>query len=215
MEIFRHLFFCDQSRWSTHEFGDGSSDDSRKDKRSITWTSGQYGYSNGGRNPSGHHINGQINISRKRRRIKITDLPPSSNAHPNTGVGGGGGRDRKYHRSMKNSWGRKWTGSSNNSSECDGEWGAHDGSSSSMEKTERNLSTRSIYMLVILISIASYWNSFNGDFVHDDLSAIKTNGDVTGQNRIWDIFLNDFWGKPMADQTSHKSYRPLTILSFR
>ena len=29
------------------------------------------------------------------------------------------------------------------------------------------------------------------------------------------VFLNDFWGQPLSDPESHKSYRPLTILSFR
>lgn len=72
-----------------------------------------------------------------------------------------------------------------------------------------------IYVIVIFVSVANYLNSLPGDFVHDDLSAIKTNDDVKGHTPIWRIFLNDFWGKPMADRTSHKSYRPLTILTFR
>ena len=29
------------------------------------------------------------------------------------------------------------------------------------------------------------------------------------------MFSNDFWGHPISDPESHKSYRPLTILSFR
>ena len=29
------------------------------------------------------------------------------------------------------------------------------------------------------------------------------------------LFKNDFWGTPISDPESHKSYRPLTILSFR
>ena len=29
------------------------------------------------------------------------------------------------------------------------------------------------------------------------------------------VFSHDFWGSPLSDPTSHKSYRPLTILSFR
>ena len=28
------------------------------------------------------------------------------------------------------------------------------------------------------------------------------------------MFENDFWGTPMADEDSHRSYRPLTVLSF-
>ena len=29
------------------------------------------------------------------------------------------------------------------------------------------------------------------------------------------LFENDFWGTPMVKEQSHKSYRPLTVLSFR
>lgn len=29
------------------------------------------------------------------------------------------------------------------------------------------------------------------------------------------VFRNDFWGLPLSDLESHKSYRPLTVLSFR
>uniref|UniRef100_T1J4S3 Uncharacterized protein n=1 Tax=Strigamia maritima TaxID=126957 RepID=T1J4S3_STRMM len=68
-----------------------------------------------------------------------------------------------------------------------------------------------------IVAAIAYLNSLDGDFVHDDLMAIKTNKDVTGadSNSLLDIFRDDFWGKPMADNTSHKSYRPLTILTFR
>jgi len=75
--------------------------------------------------------------------------------------------------------------------------------------------TLPLYSLVLLLSVLCYLNSLQGDFVHDDLSAIKGNEDVSGQTGIGEIFLNDFWGKPMADPNSHKSYRPLTILTFR
>ena len=29
------------------------------------------------------------------------------------------------------------------------------------------------------------------------------------------VFLHDFWGTPMSKEQSHKSYRPLTVLTFR
>ncbi|VVC86949.1 unnamed protein product [Leptidea sinapis] len=37
-----------------------------------------------------------------------------------------------------------------------------------------------IYSLVTTTAVLSYVNSLNGDFVHDDIAAIVTNGDVTG-----------------------------------
>ncbi|CAG9562902.1 unnamed protein product [Danaus chrysippus] len=72
-----------------------------------------------------------------------------------------------------------------------------------------------IYTMVISTAVLSYVNSLNGDFVHDDIPAIVTNGDVLGRSSIRELFLNDFWGTAMVDPNSHKSYRPLTTLSFR
>lgn len=72
-----------------------------------------------------------------------------------------------------------------------------------------------IYILVWIIAVACYINGLPGDFVHDDIPAITINKDVLGTNPISSTFKNDFWGTPMADINSHKSYRPLTIMSFR
>ncbi|XP_013381670.1 transmembrane and TPR repeat-containing protein 1-like [Lingula anatina] len=71
------------------------------------------------------------------------------------------------------------------------------------------------YVLPSAACLLCYVNSLQGDFVHDDVSAIKSNGDVTGNTPWSQMFSNDFWGKSMADNTSHKSYRPLCVLSFR
>lgn len=72
-----------------------------------------------------------------------------------------------------------------------------------------------IYVMVTATAVLSYVNSLNGDFVHDDIPAVATNADVIGSNSIQQLLLDDFWGTPMADASSHKSYRPLTTLSFR
>lgn len=71
------------------------------------------------------------------------------------------------------------------------------------------------YMLITLVAIACYLNGIHGDFVHDDIPAIILNRDVTGANKLSKSFLNDFWGTPMDDANSHKSYRPLTTITFR
>ncbi|XP_066524995.1 protein O-mannosyl-transferase TMTC1 [Hoplias malabaricus] len=60
-----------------------------------------------------------------------------------------------------------------------------------------------------------YRNSLRGEFVHDDVWAIVNNADVRPTSSLRSIFSNDFWGKTMADNTSHKSYRPLCVLSFK
>ncbi|XP_037505701.1 protein O-mannosyl-transferase TMTC1-like [Rhipicephalus sanguineus] len=72
-----------------------------------------------------------------------------------------------------------------------------------------------------IVAVLCYMNSLDGDFVHDDMVAVVGNPDVTGDSRPQasssssSLWINDFWGRPMADPRSHKSYRPLTVLSFR
>ena len=74
-----------------------------------------------------------------------------------------------------------------------------------------------IWKGVILASLCfmAYYNSLYWDLVHDDIFAIKDNQDVRPATPIGNLLVNDFWGKPMSDPTSHKSYRPITVLSFR
>ncbi|XP_041591824.1 protein O-mannosyl-transferase TMTC1 isoform X3 [Vulpes lagopus] len=65
-------------------------------------------------------------------------------------------------------------------------------------------------------SCLCYGRSLRGEFVHDDVWAIVNNPDVRpGAPLRWSIFSNDFWGKGMAENTSHKSYRPLCVLTFK
>lgn len=71
------------------------------------------------------------------------------------------------------------------------------------------------YVIVVSISVFCYLNSLEGDFVHDDIPAIIANPDVLGTTSITEMCQNDFWGTPMSDVNSHKSYRPLTVLTFR
>ena len=56
-----------------------------------------------------------------------------------------------------------------------------------------------------------------GDFVFDDRPAILTNQDVINDDSIWNtsILSHDFWGGNITAKSSHKSYRPLTTLTFR
>ena len=69
-------------------------------------------------------------------------------------------------------------------------------------------------LLLVLLTLLVYSNSLGGDFVHDDVAAIVNNRDVTGGS--WSgLWTNDFWGLNIRDMRSHKSYRPLTVLTFR
>ncbi|KAL9854162.1 LOW QUALITY PROTEIN: protein O-mannosyl-transferase TMTC3 [Geothlypis trichas] len=68
--------------------------------------------------------------------------------------------------------------------------------------------------LIVGVVTACYWNSlFCGCF--DDVSAILDNKDLHPSTPLRNLFQNDFWGTPMSEERSHKSYRPLTVLTFR
>uniref|UniRef100_A0A7N4Q0E0 Transmembrane O-mannosyltransferase targeting cadherins 1 n=1 Tax=Sarcophilus harrisii TaxID=9305 RepID=A0A7N4Q0E0_SARHA len=71
-------------------------------------------------------------------------------------------------------------------------------------------------VLLTAVCCLCYGNSLRGEFVHDDVWAIVNNPDVRAAAPLgWGMFANDFWGKRMAENTSHKSYRPLCILTFK
>ncbi|NXN13313.1 TMTC3 protein, partial [Indicator maculatus] len=69
--------------------------------------------------------------------------------------------------------------------------------------------------LIVGVVAACYWNSLFCGFVFDDVSAILENKDLHPSTPLKNLFQNDFWGTPMSEERSHKSYRPLTVLTFR
>ena len=69
--------------------------------------------------------------------------------------------------------------------------------------------------VAVLLVVACYWNSLRGDLVHDDIFAIRDNQDLLPDTPLSHLLLHDFWGEPMSSVVSHKSYRPLTVLTFR
>ncbi|XP_054260145.1 protein O-mannosyl-transferase TMTC1-like [Macrosteles quadrilineatus] len=71
------------------------------------------------------------------------------------------------------------------------------------------------YLVVAGVAAACYANALYGEFVHDDVVAVVRNPDVLGTQPLLSLLGDDFWGTPLADPRSHKSYRPLTTLTFR
>ncbi|XP_012275148.1 transmembrane and TPR repeat-containing protein 4 isoform X2 [Orussus abietinus] len=71
-----------------------------------------------------------------------------------------------------------------------------------------------ISILIILAASLCCINSHDGNFVFDDSEAIVNNKDVQSAPLL-SIFENDFWGTKLSHKKSHKSYRPLTTLTFR
>lgn len=68
--------------------------------------------------------------------------------------------------------------------------------------------------LVSALSLGLFWNSLENDFVFDDHLAIRNNNDVSSDD-WWSLWQNDFWGRNLKQSNSHKSYRPITILTFK
>ncbi|KAK5646823.1 hypothetical protein RI129_005287 [Pyrocoelia pectoralis] len=71
------------------------------------------------------------------------------------------------------------------------------------------------YFTIGTIALCCYLNTLLGTFVFDDTEAVVKNKDVTHATPILNIFKNDFWGTDITSNLSHKSYRPLAILSYR
>lgn len=82
--------------------------------------------------------------------------------------------------------------------------------------------------VVFCLPLIVYLNAIPCGFVFDDASAIKENQDLRPSTYWLELFRNDFWGTPMnqvyfrpfimkwfRQERSHKSYRPVTVLTFR
>jgi tetratricopeptide (TPR) repeat protein len=79
----------------------------------------------------------------------------------------------------------------------------------------RNIGHKMQAIFVLLASVFVYLNTLNHEFVLDDHQAIESNKDILPESPISDIFVHDYWGANITHPLSHKSYRPLTILTFR
>jgi hypothetical protein len=76
------------------------------------------------------------------------------------------------------------------------------------------LSVHLFCLAVYLIPVLTH--PYPGGPVLDEAHIVATeNKDVAGSSSLSEVFLNDYWGRPMSAESSHKSWRPLSILSFR
>uniref|UniRef100_A0A1B6KLG0 dolichyl-phosphate-mannose--protein mannosyltransferase n=1 Tax=Graphocephala atropunctata TaxID=36148 RepID=A0A1B6KLG0_9HEMI len=78
-----------------------------------------------------------------------------------------------------------------------------------------DISTGLALIIVSLLAGMCFSRTVDGGFVFDDMEAVVNNDDVQLSTPIIDVFDNDFWGTPITHNASHKSYRPLTIISYR
>ena len=65
------------------------------------------------------------------------------------------------------------------------------------------------------IAALLYVNTLDCGYCYDDDSAIILNRDLLPETPWSKLLEDDFWGASMTDITSHKSYRPLTVATFR
>ena len=71
-------------------------------------------------------------------------------------------------------------------------------------------------LLIYILPIMMNHDSSSGRPVLDEIHIMDPeNRDVNGETTLSTIFTNDYWGRPMNSPSSHKSWRPLSILSFR
>ncbi|XP_072884904.1 protein O-mannosyl-transferase TMTC4 isoform X1 [Hemitrygon akajei] len=69
--------------------------------------------------------------------------------------------------------------------------------------------------VVASLALLCFGISYDGDFVFDDSEAIINNMDLRPETSLGNLWEHDFWGTNLISNTSHKSYRPLTVLTFR
>lgn len=73
-----------------------------------------------------------------------------------------------------------------------------------------------VAIYIVPVFVTSRHNNLHRDPVLDELHIVsEDNKDVNGESTFAEIFTNDYWGRPMHSPSSHKSWRPLTVLSFR
>ena len=70
-------------------------------------------------------------------------------------------------------------------------------------------------LICVVACVLVYHNSLGLRFCFDDEVAIVQNMDLRPNTSWSGLLRNDFWGKPMSSPDSHKSYRPLTVATFR
>ena len=74
---------------------------------------------------------------------------------------------------------------------------------------------REAALICSVIGVLLYINTLDCGYCFDDHSAIEYNKDLLPQTPWKKLLEDDFWGAPMSDIASHKSYRPLTVATFR
>ena len=70
-------------------------------------------------------------------------------------------------------------------------------------------------LLCGLVAALAYVNTLWCGLVYDDIAAVRRNMDLRPSAPWVNLLYDDYWGQPMGSELSHKSYRPLTVATFR
>jgi hypothetical protein len=70
-------------------------------------------------------------------------------------------------------------------------------------------------MLIVVMAMTVYANTFSAEFTLDDFPIITENLLIKSSGSIKKIFLTDYRGHSSKFADKRSNYRPLTILSFR
>ena len=77
------------------------------------------------------------------------------------------------------------------------------------------LTLKSAGILCGAIAVLLYINTMDCGLCFDDEKAIRENPDLRPNASWGNLLKDDFWGFPINSTYSHKSYRPLTVVTFR
>ena len=89
------------------------------------------------------------------------------------------------------------------------------------DKKKKTTKTRFLLILMHALSLLPYLiplltHDYDGKPVLDESHIVSAeNKDTMGTSPWWHALMNDYWGRPMISSSSHKSWRPLTVWSFR
>jgi tetratricopeptide (TPR) repeat protein len=71
-------------------------------------------------------------------------------------------------------------------------------------------------LLCVAVAFVAYLNVLGAELAFDDHKAITNNADVdSSKTSLSELLGHDFWGQDITKPDSHKSFRPLTIATFR
>lgn len=80
---------------------------------------------------------------------------------------------------------------------------------------EKMLTLQSAGVICSIVTVLLYLNSLDCKLVFDDRAAIEENPDLRHDSPWTNLLWHDFWGDDLQFYKSHKSYRPISVATFK